>query len=319
MEHNTDSNPWIGSVGGSNQHIGMSTPRFQFYLYEMDYDLPYSKALYAVLENRKERTLDPDEANVFFTCFSNERHYPTYGNLAPSIGSSRGEAHDVVPDLPYFQRGRHVVFYHTHPPIDDERVINVPYCRINFDASRDIIMCPPALTRSSVETTGDKKYLLGFKGEEGRPEDRATRFHVLTEVRSQDIRNSLIVGRSHPVDYQDLIRNSVFSLVVDGDCHWSYRLTEVINMGSIPVIVVEDDWTNIPFSNAVDYDLFSVRIHKHDIHSLKDLLENMSEQRVATLRGGLEQVNNEVFCTLERQVQTMLRIMPTVCNGWAGA
>ena len=203
-------------------------------------------------------------------------------------------------------------FYHTHAPFSDPWLINVPYCKLHFDADKDFIISPPALSLSSFEEKAAKKYLLSFKGDLGFGPNRSFRRNTLKEIINLEIRDSLIVDRDHEIDYQELIKNSLFSLVLDGDCHWSYRLTEVVNMGSIPVIVVEDDWTNIPFSNLLDYTDFSILVHKNKISSLKHTLENIPQDRVSTLKGNLKLANDGYFSSRDKQVQALLDFMSSV-------
>jgi hypothetical protein len=287
----------------------MNMKNFKFFLYDIDYYSEYSQALFEALKDRDERTFDPNSAHVFLTCFSNERQYPEYGKLSPNIDSSIGPAVDVIPELPHFNKGRHLTFYHTKSPFSDRRVKNIPYCKLNFDPRKDFIISPPALSVSTFEDAQERKYLVSFKGDLGRESDRFLRLQMLKNIRDQDISNSLIIDRSDPCDYQFLIKNSTFSIVVDGDCHWSYRLTEVINMGSIPVIIVDDEWTNIPFSNMLDYSSFSIIIHKNDIASLKDILENMPKDGISELHSCLKRVNEEFFSSIENQLQIMLRFL----------
>jgi hypothetical protein len=285
---------------------------FKFFLYDIDYCSEYSQALFNVLKDRNERTFDPNSANVFLTCFSNERQYPEYGKLSADIDSSIGRAVDVIPKLPHFDKGRHITFYHTAPPIVDRRIMNIPYCMLNFDPKKDFIISPPALSVSTFEDAKKRKYLVSFKGDLGRKIDRLLRLQMLKNIKDQDIINSLIIGRDDPIDYRLLIKNSTFSIIVDGDCHWSYRLTEVINMGSIPVIIVDDEWTNIPFSNMLDYSSFSVIIHKNDISSLKGVLENMTEEKISKLHSSLKHVNEKFFSSTENQLQAMLRFLSSI-------
>ena len=290
----------------------MKNSSFRFYLYDINYHSEYSASIYEALEDNALRTDDPDNANIFITCFSNERHYPEYGILSPSIDSSIGPARDVIPALPYFDRGRHVVFYHTDPPFRHENLINIPYCSRHFDGKRDFIICPPALSRADFDECKEKEYLLSFKGDQGREPDRSLRLNVLRNIRNQNIRDCAILRRDEQPGYQDLIKSSVFSLVVDGDCHWSYRLTEVINMGSIPVIVTDGEWTNTPFSNILDYSSFSILIDKDDISDLKRILETMPESRISQLRASLFDVNERYFKTRKRQLEAMLGFLSSV-------
>jgi len=53
-------------------------------------------------------------------------------------------------------------------------------------------------------------------------------------------------------DYADLLRNTQFAAAPRGDCLWSYRFSEIMSAGAIPVVYA-NDWLP-PFSSTADPD-----------------------------------------------------------------
>jgi hypothetical protein len=67
-------------------------------------------------------------------------------------------------------------------------------------------------------------------------------------------------------NYTDLATNTKFSLIVEGFGYHSFRLTEAMGAGSIPVILV--DHYVLPFQSILDWDAFSIRLPEHRLFEL---------------------------------------------------
>ena len=51
--------------------------------------------------------------------------------------------------------------------------------------------------------------------------------------------------------------NASFTFSIEGDSPWSHRLTEVVNAGTLPIII-KHRWNPLPFLGAVDYTEFAL-------------------------------------------------------------
>jgi len=146
--------------------------------------------------------------------------------------------------------------------LDNDQVI-IAYYGIEKEYARpyDIGLPPPAVKpidlmpheRSWVESCKSRKYLFSFQGRRGF---RRGRLQTLDNGRDVYVRfndkagggNSLASRRS----YDDIMRNSLFGGAPRGDCLFSYRFTEIMSAGSIPVVFA-NDWLP-PFASPVDPD-----------------------------------------------------------------
>lgn len=88
-------------------------------------------------------------------------------------------------------------------------------------------------------------------------------------------------GEADPTGYEDLLRQSTFGLVPRGDEHYTFRLTEVIAAGAIPV-VIDDDFV-APF-NRQDMEHWAVLLPESDVASAPMLLESLSGEAVCSLK-----------------------------------
>ena len=85
--------------------------------------------------------------------------------------------------------------------------------------------------------------------------------------------------------YWGALANSTFSLVLHGDHRWSYRLLEVVAVGTIPVILA--DGVSLPFEHTVDWDSMSIRLPEEDAQDFAGILVKLaaiSEARVREMR-----------------------------------
>jgi len=82
------------------------------------------------------------------------------------------------------------------------------------------------------------------------------------------------------MDYKKMLRQSVFAYAPRGDEHYSFRLTEILAAGAVPV-VVDDDYTS-PYGMPHHSDWF-VRVPEHKVESSVDTLSTMSDEDVCSL------------------------------------
>lgn len=87
-------------------------------------------------------------------------------------------------------------------------------------------------------------------------------------------------------EFVDTLLASDYCLDVRGDANASTRLFEILSLGRIPVIV--DTERNFPFSDAVDYRIFSLMVDFRDISKLPriiaDFHANLSPEKFAEMQ-----------------------------------
>ena len=105
---------------------------------------------------------------------------------------------------------------------------------------RDISMPPPTTERllhykTRMRGLSAKKYLLTFKGTLNRHPVRESLANLHNESAGILILDSSKQNAGY--DFDDLTSSSKFTLVVRGDVEYSYRFTEAVCSGSVPIII----------------------------------------------------------------------------------
>ena len=112
------------------------------------------------------------------------------------------------------------------------------------------------------------------------------------------------VSQSDLDNFLNITSRSIFSLCPRGYGKSSFRLYEVMQLGSIPVFIYDEKW--IPFEDEIDWNEFSVLIHANDINKLDDILSSYSEERI-------KQMQNNVYKYWENNF-TMENIFKKIVN-----
>jgi hypothetical protein len=84
------------------------------------------------------------------------------------------------------------------------------------------------------------------------------------------------------LDYEQLMANSSFALVLPGIAPMSYRLAEAMGFGAIPVIA--SDFITLPFTRVLDWRRFSVQAAESSLEALPDRLRAIPAEVVADMR-----------------------------------
>ena len=300
-----------------------------FYLYEfknINHISPYSNEIFESLKNHTLRTFDPNLAKIFITCLSNETNYPYYGNklIVDKIRQSIIPSENIVntvENLKYYNYGTHIIFYHTDPLNLPKNIINIPYHSTN----NNFIMCPPSIKELSFNTTNikDRSILLSFKGnfksskkrymilnkfirETNKLNDKYTRSKIIILDSKKQLKNERLDKK---YSYDNIMNNSIFGILVEGDLPWTYRLTEIINSGIIPIIV-ETETNILPFSNFIDYSKFSFIVKEKDISNfvknLPNIYEQIKEGKLDYMLQELYNVNQKYFINRKSQMTSMI-------------
>jgi hypothetical protein len=214
------------------------------------YFVIYSKEINKILNSNQFVTNEWTNADYLITCLSDELNYPIYGNM--SYAESEIKIHDISTFIKKSFRIKNnqqlVIFYHT-PCVFMNNTTVVCYAK-NDNDSKNIVICPPAIQKYTFNNTVNKKYFLSFKGNTHCSQTRNRIFNAFRKYNNEKI--IVIDRRDGRFEYEDLLTNSLFSLVIEGDLPWSYRFTETINAGSIPIIIKPKNTNIFAFDELID-------------------------------------------------------------------
>lgn len=277
------------------------------------YFVIYSKEVNNVLNNSKFVINDWKNADYIITCLSDEQNYPKYGDM------KYAESKLKINDITLFIKNRFnlnpnqqlVIFRHI-PCVFTKNTINVCYAKHDNDYN-SILICPPAIQKYNFNNTLDKKYILSFKGNVHCSQGRNRIFNAFKKYNNE--KNVIIDRTNNKYDYDDLITNSLFSLVIEGDAPWSYRFTETINAGSIPIIIKPKNSNIFAFDELIDYSLFSIVIDEDEIDTLMTtILPSITLDDISKLMAHLYNVNNLYFISRESQMNGLTKILENRLN-----
>jgi hypothetical protein len=88
------------------------------------------------------------------------------------------------------------------------------------------------------------------------------------------------------LDYLSLPRASTFTLCPAGWGRWSFRMTEAILSGSIPIILA--DYYELPFRATVPWSEFSLVLPESGLKRIDRIVRSISPEKVLWLQRGLE-------------------------------
>ena len=102
-------------------------------------------------------------------------------------------------------------------------------------------------------------------------------------------------------EFIDLMQNSTFALVPRGDTPTSYRLTEAMSFGAIPIII--SDEAVLPFDRTVPWSDFSLRVSSDRIKDIPGILKSIKPERIATMQKNLNYWFGRSFSSLEAMIR----------------
>lgn len=271
----------------------------------------YAAEIYNIFKNSHMNVDEQSEANYIITCLSDELNYPNYGNM-DSVRGEKGIENIikfVSENVKTTNNQKIITFYHILNGLPDN-MINVCYSK-TFNDTKSIVICPPAINKFSFNKRANKPYLVSFKGNVYASSSRHMVYEKLKYYNNQ--KNIIIHRTDESYEYADLMTNSTFSIIIEDDLPWSYRLTECINAGSIPVIIKPRSNSNIyAFDELIDYSEFSIVVNEYEIDKLMtDILPNMPQEQIKKMLAKLETVNTKYFISRETQMCGVLEILKT--------
>ena len=181
-----------------------------------------------------------------------------------------------------------------------------------FRHGRDISLPTPwteDVRRYGVRTGANRTYFLTFKGSFatarafGNVRERARRvLHdpalgiIVVDSKSEE-------GSTY--GYQRLMYDTVFALILRGDQPYSYRYTEVVCSGAVPVMVLSDGWVP-PFSSLHPFTEYGVEVTEEDMPTLVGKLRAMKPTEVERLRYAAKQFCMQHLITVHQQTDSMV-------------
>lgn len=288
----------------------------KFFLYQNSSSLPknqnqwrsiWIEELFSELSKVENLTQNPYEADFFITEISAEANYPNYdmrGGPWPVRGSSLVQH---IKNLPYFDKNKkHVMFYHNgSPEYDLDGILNIPYFNNQYNINRNFIMAPPAIKKYKFNKNIDKKYLISFKGTVNRGEHRKVVYKKLKTIHNN--KNIIIVEKNNnQYDYDELMTNSLFTFCLEGHLPWSYRFSEIINAGSLPIIITEK-WEHLPFCNLVDHQKFALQGKPNEIEQLINRAIKMNKKEIEQRLEYMSEVNELYFKDRKSNVRALVK------------
>ena len=211
----------------------------------------------------------------------------------------------------YISYGPHLIFFHDSYRIKDtflNTFINIPY---QSKLDNDIIICPPSILNINFNKSIKREILVSFKGVSHRKSvhDNIDYRNLIMKTLKKFETEKIIIedSDSNKNSYVDLLYNSIFSVIIEGDVSWSYRITEVINSGSIPIVILPKHENILPFQQILDYSKFSILLHYHEIDNFfTNILHKLDDNYIKFLQDNLYHVNQRVFLNRTTQINSLL-------------
>ena len=155
-------------------------------------------------------------------------------------------------------------------------------------------------------------YLLTFKGNmaTSRPYGNV---RARARAALHDPRNGVVVvdSRGGPAsegaayDYSALMFNTRFALILRGDQPYSYRFTEVVCSGAVPVLVAPADWVT-PFEDAANFSSYGLLVGDDQLAGLAERLRSLPAGEEEALRTAAKRFCMARLVTVHAQVDGMV-------------
>lgn len=108
--------------------------------------------------------------------------------------------------------------------------------------------------------------------------------------------------------YYNLLRSSRFAGAPRGDNLYSYRFSEILSAGAIPVVYA-DGWV-LPYSaDVVNWDDISVLIPQQKVNQTIDILNNYSQDRICKMQKKALQFYNEYVKDSHGRLRGILKVL----------
>ena len=170
--------------------------------------------------------------------------------------------------------------YFTVSQHDDAVGERLPANTLSFEAGGNKNGIPIPLICSPLNAVNDnhKDIFCSFVGSNTHPiRNKIKEYYSNDERFKIYIKNWSNAIPQEQVDFFiDVASRSQFSLCPRGYGAQSFRFYEVLQLGSIPVLIYDKEW--LPFKDKIDYHKFCVVIHESQIYNLTSILDKITEE-----------------------------------------
>jgi hypothetical protein len=284
----------------------------------------FHQRLVEALRRNTRFTEDEGAADVLFAAedVAVEQHWPRYGDQAGAY--VRGEFDEARYEA-YVQRiaadPRRFCVVCMHPQFRLCQCLK--HCARTFVADANLSTWERSLNPRTISmpalplTTGRgrqgrRDVLASFRGVLSHPVRQALlALHDPSNgIVCEAVESANHVGRidavAQTVDgrYVELMERSVFALVPRGDALYSYRLTEAISFGCIPV-VLSDGWV-LPFDRTIDWSKVAVTLPEALAVHVPAVLRAFDRGRICEMLGNVKAVYQQHLSSLDAMMEGLL-------------
>lgn len=107
-------------------------------------------------------------------------------------------------------------------------------------------------------------------------------------------------------EFIDITKRSFFTLCPRGYGTQSFRLYEVMQLGSVPIFVYDVEW--LPFSQYINWNDFCVLVHEKDIVDIKKILLSISSDKYEQMLKNGKHIYDKYF-TLDSTCETIIKVL----------
>ena len=189
----------------------------------------------------------------------------------------------------------------------------------HFRRGWDISLPPPmseslAMVRASRElrvSTDRYDRIVGFKG--AMNHRTRTRAAELLHRPKQGL--YVVPTSDKTIDYHQMIASSEFGLVIRGDVAFSYRFTETVCGGSVPVVIA-DNWV-MPFDDLVPFATYGLRVDEDQIERVYNLTAAVTADAANRMRDTALRLCHAHLVTQYHQFDAMLLLAASFHVVWS--
>lgn len=197
-----------------------------------------------------------------------------YGGLQELINS-------LNPEFEYFTVAQH----------DDAIRERLPYKTISFNAGGNGGGIPIPLVCSPIpddmKPNLNRDIFCSFVGSVTHPIRNMmyNSLHTIPKYVMYGKQWSPAVSNDDFNNFLNLTSRSIFSLCPRGYGRSSFRLYEVMQLGSIPVYIYDHKWC--PFEDEIDWSEFCILIDISNIHNIDNILSNIGQDKIKQMQDNL--------------------------------
>jgi hypothetical protein len=105
-------------------------------------------------------------------------------------------------------------------------------------------------------------------------------------------------------NFVEITCSSKFSLAPRGYGKQSFRLYEILQLGSVPVYISDEHY--LPWMDEIDWNSFCVPVNEDEIEEIDDILKSISDEKYNKMLEAGQKIYREYF-TLEGMFQNIVR------------